>query len=140
MTTNPLSKADSSLAKYVRVGGKYVVSNTNPLDVLKEYVAWRKIAEEQKTERQRIIAKRDVAVLAIEAERDVLLEYFQLRFSERKHALDGMFKVLNKAVEDKNDTAMDAALNGILEVVKDNPLKDFETFRVSRAKGEILEI
>lgn len=140
MATNPLSKADSSLAKYVRVGGKYVVSNTNPLDVLKEYVAWRKIAEEQKTERQRIIAKRDVAVLAIEAERDVLLEYFQLRFSERKHALDGMFKVLNKAVEDKNDTAMDAALNGILEVVKDNPLKDFETFRVSRAKGEILEI
>jgi hypothetical protein len=107
---------------------------------LKEYVAWRKIAEEQKTERQRIFAKRDVAVLAIEAERDVLLEYFRLRFSERKHTLDGMFRVLHTAVEDKNDSAMDAALNGILEVVKDNPLKDFETFRASRAKGEILEI
>jgi len=51
-----------------------------------------------------------------------------------------MFRVLHKAVEDKNDTAMDAALKGILEVVTDNPLKDFETFRASRAKGEILEI
>lgn len=43
-------------------------------------------------------------------------------------------------VDEKNDKAMDAALSGILEVVKDNPLKDFETFRSSRAKGEILEI
>jgi hypothetical protein len=140
MATNPLSKAGPSLAKHVGAGGEYVVRNLNPLDVLKEYVAWRKIAEEQKTERQRIFAKRDVAVLAIEAERDVLLEYFRLRFSERKHTLDGMFRVLHTAVEDKNDSAMDAALNGILEVVKDNPLKDFETFRASRAKGEILEI
>ena len=140
MATNPLTKAGSSLVKHVGTGGKYAVCNLNPLDVLKEYVAWRKIAEEQKTERQRIIAKRDVAILAIEAERDVLLEYFRLRFSERRHALDGMFRVLHKAVEDKNDTAIDSALNGIVEVVKDNPLKDFETFRGSRAKGEILEI
>lgn len=140
MATNPLGKAGSSLAKHVGAGGKYVVRNLNPLDVLKEYVAWRKIAEEQKTERQRVIAKRDVAVLAIEAERDVLIEYFRLRFSERRHALDGMFTMLHKAVEEKNDKALDAALNGILEVVKDNPLKDFETFRSSRAKGKILEI
>jgi len=134
MPTNPLSKAGSSLAKHVGTGGKYVVHNLNPLDLLKEFVAWLRIAEEQKTERQRIIAKRDVVVRAIQAERDVILEYFRLRFSERGHALDGMFRVLHKAVEDKNDTAMDAALKGILEVVTDNPLKDFETFRASRAK------
>lgn len=140
MATNPLKKASSSLATHVGAGGKYVVRNLNPLDVVKEYVAWRKIAEEQKTERERIIAKRDVAVLAIEAERDVLLEYFKLRFSERRHFLDNMFKMLHEAVSEKNDKALDAALNGILEVVKDNPLKDFETFRSSRAKGGILEI
>ena len=140
MARNPLSKTGSSLAKHVGAGGKYVVRNLNPLEVLKEYVAWQKTAEEQKTERERIIAKRDVAVHAIEAERDTLLEYFRLRFAERKHALEGMFGVLHKAVEEKNDKAMDAALSGILEVVKDNPLKDFETFKTSRAKGAILEI
>ena len=140
MTTNALSKVGSSLTKRVGASGKYVVGNLNPLDVVKEFVAWRKIAEEQKAERQLIIAKRDVAVCAIEAERDVILEYFRLRFSERRHALDELFRVLHKVVEDKNDTGIDAALNGILEVVKDNPLKDFEAFRASRAKREILEI
>jgi len=135
-----LGKAGSSLAKRIGASGKDLVRNLNPLDVLKEYVAWRKIAEEQQTERQRIIARRDVAVLALEAERDALLEYFRLRFSERRHALDEMFRVLHAALEHKNDSAMDGALNGILEIVKDNPLKDFETFRTSRAKGEILEI
>ncbi len=140
MATDPLSKTGSSLAKHVGAGGKYVVQSLNPLDVVKEYVAWRKTAEGQKTERRRIVAKRDVAIFAIEAERDVLLDYFRLRFAERRHALDGMFNVLHKAVEEKNDRALDAALNGILEVVKDNPLKDFETFRSSRAKGAILEL
>ena len=136
----PLGKAGSSLAKRIGASGKDLVRNLNPLDVLKEYVAWRKIAEEQQTERQRIIARRDVAVLALEAERDALLEYFKLRFSERRHALDEMFRVLHTALEHKNDSAMERALNGILEIVKDNPLKDFESFRTSRAKGEILEI
>ena len=116
------------------------MQNLNPLEVLREYVAWRKTAEEQNTERQRIIAKRKVAVLAIETERDVILEYFKLRFSERKDALKGFFRVLHAAVEEKNEKAMDTALERILGVVKDNPLKDFETFRSSRAKGEILEI
>ena len=90
------------------------MQNLNPLEVLREYVAWRKTAEEQNTERQRIIAKRKVAVLAIETERDVILEYFKLRFSERKDALKGFFRVLHAAVEEKNEKAMDTALERIL--------------------------
>ena len=140
MGAKPVDRVGSALAKHAGAGGKYIVRNLNPLEVVKEYVAWRVIAEEQKTERQRIVARRDVAVLAIEAERDFLLQYFHQSFSERECALNGMFTLLHEAVKDKNDNAMDAALNSILQIVKDNPLKDFETFKVSREKGGILEI
>ena len=99
-----------------------------------------KTASEQKTERERIAAKRDVAVKLIESEREVILEYFKARFAERKEALQGLFEILHQAVEAKNEHAMDTALGGILGIVKDSPLKDFDSFRQARADNKILEI
>ena len=90
--------------------------------------------------REQIIAQRDIAVRTIEAERDTILEYFKLRFAERRDALCGFFEVLHRGVQEKSDKAMDIALTGILGIIKDSPLKDFEAFRNSRASGEILEI
>lgn len=137
---NPIQKVGTSIAGHVSSGGRYVVRNLNPLVVVQEYFAFRKVVEEQKTERERIIAHRDIAVRTIEAERDTILEYFKLRFAERTEALGGFFQVLHRAVEEKNDRAMDIALAGILGIIKDSPLKDFEAFRSSRAREEILEV
>lgn len=130
----------SPLGKVILNGGKVIVRDLNPLEVVREYVSYRKTVSEQRTERERIAAKRDVAVRLIESEREIILEYFAQRFAERKAALNEFFDVLHAAVQEKNDHAMDTALSGILGIVKDSPLKDFEAFRQARADNRVIEI
>ena len=130
----------SPLGKVILNGGKVIVRDLNPLEVVREYVSYRKTVSEQRTERERIAAKRDVAVRLIESEREIILEYFAQRFAERKDALNGFFDVLHAAVQEKNEHAMDTALSGILGIVKDSPLKDFDTFRKARANNRVIEI
>ena len=130
----------SPLGKVILNGGKVIVRDLNPLEVVREYVSYRKTVSEQQTERERIAAKRDVAVRLIESEREIILEYFAQRFAERKDALNGFFDVLHTAVQEKNERVMDTALSGILGIVKDSPLKDFDTFRKARADNRVIEI
>lgn len=130
----------SPLGKVILNSGKVIVRDLNPLEVVREYVSYRKTVSEQQTERERIAAKRDVAVRLIESEKEIILEYFAQRFAERKAALNDFFDVLHAAVQEKNDHAMDTALSGILGIVKDSPLKDFETFRRARADNRVIEI
>ncbi len=130
----------SPLGKVILNGGKVIVRELNPLEVLREYISYRKTVSEQQTERERIAARRDVAVRLIESEKEIIMEYFKQRFAERTTALNGFFDVLHSAVQEKNEHAMDTALSGILGIVKDSPLKDFETFRQARADNRVIEI
>ena len=140
MPKSPMGKAGSSLAKHLGAGGKVLVQNLNPLEVVREYFSYLKTASEHQTERERIAAKRDLAVRLIEAERAMILEYFQQRFAERRDALNSFFAVLHAAVQEKNEHAMDTALSGVLGIIKDSPLKDFEAFRQARADKRVIEI
>lgn len=141
MAKTPIPKsAASTITKHLGAGGKAIVQNLNPLEIAREYVSFLKTASEQKTERARISAKRAVALKAIEAEKTVILAYFQHRFAERREALDGLFAVLHGAVDKKDNHAMDVALSGIVGILQDSPLKDFESFRRARDNKEIIEI
>lgn len=140
MPKSPVGNMGSSMAKHLGAGGRVIVQNLNPLEVLREYVSYIKTATEQQTERERIAASRDVAVKRIESEREIILEYFKQRFTERSAALNGLFDILHTAVREKNEHAMDRALSGIVGIVEDSPLKDFETFRKARADKEVIEI
>lgn len=118
---------------------KTLIHQLNPLEVVREYVRWRVVAEEQQTEREKIKARRDVAVRAIESEREIISAYFEKCFTERRMVLDEIFRVLRHAVESKNDTALDSALHGIVEVVSNNPLRDFDAFRKARSEGVVFD-
>jgi hypothetical protein len=118
---------------------KTLIHQLDPLEIVREYVRWRVVAEEQRTERKRIKARRDVAVRAIESEREIISAYFEKCFAERRMVLDEIFRVLRHAVESKDDTALDSALRAIVEIVADNPLKDFDAFRKARSEGVVLE-
>jgi|GEM_PF-1662475 len=107
-------------------------------DAIRACIEYAKIAQAEKTERARIRAKRDVAVAAINAHRDVILRYFELRFKERETALSRFFVQLDEGIRTRNDKLLDVALHGIVSIVKDNPLADFEAFRQQMAKPEFL--
>lgn len=59
------------------------------------------------------------------------MAYFDKRFDERKAVLDKFFGVLDGAVEGQDRETLHVALEGILGVLKDNPLADLESFRKS---------
>jgi len=53
---------------------------------------------------------------------------FHLRFAERKETLKNFYQVLHQAVESGNNDHLQAALYGILEVIKTDPLADYDKF------------
>ena len=92
-------------------------------------VAYFRTLEEEETKREAILANRDVLVTRINAERDAILSYFGHRFAERRAALDEFFKLLRHATVNGDNEQLVTALGGILGIIQQNPLDDFETFK-----------
>lgn len=129
-----------AVAKGGGKAAKVILKEINPLDVLREYFEYCRTAEIQITEREQIWAERDKALAAIEADKELLLVYFGQRFEERKGVLERFFDLLTEAGMEKNADKIDVALEGILGVLKDSPLKDIESFRRTRREGRIIDI
>ena len=84
---------------------------------------------EEKTKRQAIAANRDALIARITAEKETILAYFSQRFAERRAALDEFFELLHHAADHRDNHQLNVALAGILGIIQDNPLDDFETFK-----------
>lgn len=83
----------------------------------------------EETRRQAISAHRDALIERITAEKEAILAYFDHRFAERRAALDEFFELLRYTVASGDNHQLTTALAGILGIIQDNPLDDFETFR-----------
>ena len=91
--------------------------------------AYFRTLEEEETKRQAIAANRDVLITRINAERDAILAYFGHRFAERRAALNELFVALRHATANGDNEQLVVALGGILGIIQENPLDDFETFK-----------
>ncbi len=125
----PIKITEKTITKNLGILSKSVLRNLNPLEAINEYFEYKKTLDEQKTTRKIIKAKRDIAIKSIEAQKEILLDYFNKRFSERKALLEKFFNLLDKAVKEKNYKQLDVAFAGILGILKDNPLGDFKAFK-----------
>ena len=97
--------------------------------------------QEEETKRQIINANRDLLIARFTAEKDTILAYFSQRFAERRAALDEFFELLHHAVENGDNHHLSAALTGILGIIQENPLDDFETFKQKFDEGDyVIEI
>ena len=114
-----LRKIGTTVAK----GSGKVVGTVDSLAVVTEVIGYLKTRQEEQTKREYIWAKRDVLVTELDNEKEVLLSYFEHRFAERKGALDQFFNLLHRAVDTGNDQQLQTALNGILGIIQENPLK-----------------
>lgn len=132
-----LRKVGSTVAK----GGGKVVSAVNVLAVVTEAVEYLKTRQEEQTKREYIWARRDAIVTELNNEKEVVLSYFEHRFAERKGALDQFYSLLHRAVDTGNDQQLQTALNGILGIIQENPLKDFAEFRKNMSDPDfVLEV
>lgn len=132
-----LGKVGSTVAK----GSGKVVSTVNVLAVVTEAVEYLKTRQEEQTKREYIWAKRDAIVTELNNEKEVVLSYFEHRFAERKGALEQFYSLLHRAVDTGNDQQLQTALNGILGIIQENPLKDFAEFRKNMSDPDfVLEV
>ena len=132
-----LRKVGSTVAK----GGGKIVSTVNVLAVVTEAVEYLKTRQEEQTKREYIWAKRDAIVTELNNEKEVVLSYFEHRFAERKGALEQFYSLLHRAVDTGNDQQLQTALNGILGIIQENPLKDFAEFRKNMSDPDfVLEV
>ena len=98
-------------------------------DTISGIADYLRTMQEEKTKRQAIAANRDVLIARITAEKETILAYFDHRFAERRAALDEFFELLSHAAADGDHHQRNAALAGILGIIQDDVLDDFETFK-----------
>ena len=67
------------------------------------------------------------------SERDVILAYFNHTFTERRLVLEQCFETMDKAIE-TCDHETESGSGHQLGVIHENPLKDFETFKIRMSK------
>ena len=64
----------------------------------------------------------------VRIEQENLLRYYEMKFSERKAALETFYWLLHEAVQSGNDVHLQSALYGILDIIKTDPLSDYDQF------------
>jgi hypothetical protein len=96
------------------------------LQALAEYA--RTLEHEQST-RSDIERKRTTALSVIRSQRRVMIEYLTDRFGERQKLYEQYFKLVDTALELRNDEIIRLALESILNIYQDNPCAGLEAFR-----------
>ncbi len=107
------------------------------LDVVKEN---HKVTEEETTKRHNITAMKEFEIEKIQAQKEVLKDYFEKTFAERRINFDKMFDALDKGIESNNLELIQLSLGSIVEIAKDSPLKQVEKLRNDFHNPEVKEI
>ena len=109
-------------------------------ELISALIQWRTTVAVEKTKREEIAARRDVLLRSLENEREIMLTYIGRAFAERAEALRHFYEHLDRAVAEKNSDLLNAALSGIVSIVKESPLRDLAAFRRAREAGEVIDI
>lgn len=105
-----------------------LTQSVDGLALINSLVDLLKTQQEERTKRAYIKMYRDTAIATLKEKRGVIERYMELRFAERGEALRHHYRSLNRAMDLRNDSAMEAALAGILGIIQENPLQGLDTF------------
>ncbi len=81
-----------------------------------------RVTQEERTKRKNIEAQREIAIKTIKAQRDILKEFIENSFKERKENFDGLFKALDKSLEENDHESLSIILGGIVKLAETSPL------------------
>ena len=65
----------------------------------------------------------------LQARKELIQEYFDHRFGERNHALDGLFARLDAAIAARDYQTLEHMALSIIALLEHNPLHDFDNFK-----------
>ena len=90
-----------------------------------------KIAEQEKSKRTEIVAKRVVAIAAIQAQRETISELMKYTFQERAAVLQKQFDVLDHAIATGNVDVVNSSLSAMVSVIQSSPFKNVQDMQQS---------
>ena len=104
------------------------VTAIDPVQCVKEistaYTEYRQIQTQETTKRRRIEAWEKVSLKKIKAQRDLLMEYLDRSFDERKENFSNLFSMLDKAAKNGDTQSIAMALKSIVDLASNGPFKD----------------
>lgn len=88
-----------------------------------EYLEYRRVAEQEATRREEIRARTQVTLERIRAQREVIQDYLQRSFDERRENFARLFGAVDRAMEGGNVDQLAHTLAAITELAKSSPFK-----------------
>lgn len=117
--------------KVSKKNGCFNLDNLDASNVLKTLVEskhdYEKTKEEETTKRLAIEKATEIHLAKIKSNKETVENISKAIFSERKNVIDKSFDVLERALDEDKDAVAIAAMNGISDIVKESPLKDFDS-------------
>ena len=95
---------------------------------------------QETTKRVNITSLKEYEIEKIHAHKEVLKDYFEKIFAERRINFDKMFSALDKGIESNNLELIQLSLNSIVEIAKDSPLKQVQELKNDFHNPEIKAI
>ena len=116
-----------------------LVKNTNDLlspaqclqDIVTAYTDYKKLAEQEKTEREQIQAWEKTEVARINNLKTCLIKYLEQSFDERQENFQKMFELIDGAILTNNNEQLALVLNAMTDLAKSNPLSDLNSVRAA---------
>lgn len=107
------------------------LNSKDAADVIKMVVEskrdYEKTKEEEKTKRLAIEKSTEIHLAKIKSNQEKVENISKDIFNERKKVIDKGFEVLERALDEDKDSVAIAAMNGISDIVKESPLKNFDS-------------
>lgn len=94
------------------------------------------ISHDQRDEREarlELETRYDAFVEALRVEQETILSYFDRIFAERDNALRKFYELLDQAAESNDNEQLKTAVEGIVSVIRSNPLLGFDEFQKALA-------
>jgi len=126
--------------------GKKIGKNIPPIKAAEALEGFKAIVEaskenqrvtaEEKTKREFIQAQKEVYIEEIRTKKEILLNYFDNVFRERREIYQGFFEILDKGIETGNMELIQSSANAIVTLALDSPLKDLQKFQMNNTIGK----
>jgi ribosomal protein S15P/S13E len=96
--------------------------------VLQALTEYARTLEHEKSNRSDHERKRTTVLSVIRSQRQVMLEYLTNRFGEREKLYEQYFRLVDTALELRNDEIIRLALESMLTIYQDNPFAGLDQF------------
>jgi hypothetical protein len=95
-------------------------------DCVDAFTDYLKVKQVEETKRTDILARRDIAITAIQSQKEIILTFIEKTYSERSVVIQKNLEILDVAIERGDTNTINYALSTIVNIIQINPLEQIK--------------